>query len=500
MKSLYYFLSIILLTHSQVSSLASESVVSKSGDAKIRVEIGGTVDFQGVNSAQSADYNNSTLPNNPNSNSPAFSTINTLNNNDTIRANGLIQINAIGESGDGKNKYGATVITNTASSPNDEDAGLFSNQQYIFWNHIGGRFEAGSTLGASGRMRLDASKISRATGGIDGMYYYYINAPTFNTTNFSSADANLLVNSYNPVFILRPGLPNEQGMTTNVFLNNSDYDSTGNIVSNRNIQSKARWGAYSNKISYYTPKMNGFQFGVSYSPDTGNSGTLTSYQSNSTTNYQGQYNRINGLTGGSSGDMVNLISAGATYQKKIKDLVLKFGFAYENAKYEQFYANRTTASGVVANRVNSPYNDRHNLSAWGAGVQLDYKIFSLSYSYSDWGSSLAFKQSPQTDGIFSSKKSYYHTAGFALNYGVVNFSTTYLYSNFLGNHAEVLSFGSDFRIAGLNKYGLIPYFEYNIYSLKPSSSYFRNTAGNVNQVSAIKNIGEVFILGIKVIF
>lgn len=102
-----------------------------------------------------------------------------------------------------------------------------------------GRVELGSNVGVQSTMKVDASNIARATGGIDGDWLYYVN------TFFAF---------YQMAGPIRPELP------------------TGN---GENILQSSEKNA--NKVSYYSPAYEGVQLGISYTRDTGDRGTAAGF-------------------------------------------------------------------------------------------------------------------------------------------------------------------------------------------------------------------------------
>lgn len=175
------------------------------------------------------------------------------------------QIDGQSDSGLG---YGA-VIDLEADVTADADAeGLNASRTYVYLDGGFGRFEMGSTEGASSTMAIDADNIAVATGGINGAWTYFASAPASS-------------------FISTPELPAEHG---SVFA----------LGSEANVNA--------NKINYYSPRFSGFQLGLSYAPDLDDKGQTTARSETGGTagdafdvalNYQGSF------------DMVDLGVAGA---------------------------------------------------------------------------------------------------------------------------------------------------------------------------------------------
>ena len=121
--------------------------------------------------------------------------------------------------------YGAVVDLEADVTGDADGEGTNASRTYLYLEGSWGRVEMGSNTGAEQSMKVDASNIARATGGIDGDWYYFANSST--------------------MFIAKPDLPLGYGAA---FLGDETQDNV-------------------NKITYYSPRFSGFQVGVSYSPD-----------------------------------------------------------------------------------------------------------------------------------------------------------------------------------------------------------------------------------------
>ena len=273
---------------------------------------------------------------------------------------------------DGKSEaglgYGGEVDLLADTSADVQGRGLNASKTFIYADGNWGRFELGSNVGADGTLKVDAGTIARATGGIDGDWTY-----------FANSGAQFLAMSALPLaYGTGYGVPNGIGGTT--FVN----DNLGNHTE-ENL----------NKLTYYTPRWQGLQVGLSYLPD--------------------QTNRGQGMpsltpvtpigpdrTDDNAGLASNIFAGGINYDNKFGD----FGLA-------------VAATGEYGKSQNNLYED---LKAWNAGAKVSYMGFSLAGSYGDWGKSESLK----TD---DSKKTYYWDLGAAYEYGPFGASVTYLYSS-----------------------------------------------------------------------
>lgn len=125
--------------------------------------------------------------------------------------------------------YGGEIVldvSNTNDADNQDDQ---VGKSYVYVEGAWGRLEGGSNYGAATALKVDASTIARATGGVDGDFTYFQAGP--GAGNFIS--------------------------TPDLFLDYAGFSAQG---------SEAQEAI--NKLTYYTPRFAGFQAGVSYLFDT----------------------------------------------------------------------------------------------------------------------------------------------------------------------------------------------------------------------------------------
>ena len=131
--------------------------------------------------------------------------------------------------------YGAEVDLEADVTADADGEGTNASRTFLYLEGSWGRVEMGSNTGAEGAMKVDASNIARASGGIDGDFTYY--------ANFTSS-----------TLIITPDLPLAFG--------------TGPVGSESTDNN--------NKITYYSPRFHGLQLGASYSPDFADRGQVVS--------------------------------------------------------------------------------------------------------------------------------------------------------------------------------------------------------------------------------
>jgi len=318
-----------------------------------------------------------------------------------------------------------------SSAAGDTNSGITAHRTYGWvqgdnWGHL----EFGSNDGVARTLKVDASNIARATGGIDGDYKYFADVNAFTGEVVSggpNGTFNASVLRSNPNFITAPRLPVENGP--------ADGFSTD------------VWGN-DDKITYYTPRFQGFQLGVSYAPSLTNRGELTS--------------RVEATSTGTAHD------------------IWEFGANYEN-QFDQigFAAGATGELGNVSNDLTTvKVND---IRAWNGGAKVSFAGFSVAGSYGDWKNSL------DVDGT----DAWYYTGGLAYEFGPFGASVTYLNSTDkaegYSDKFQDVSFGVDYKLAP----GLTPFAEYTWYDIDPS--------GNA-ATDSFENKGSVVIIGSELAF
>ncbi len=152
---------------------------------------------------------------------------------DTVKDLGFRNDNEISVRVDGKTAsglgYGAVIDLEADISDDADNQGDNAARTFTYLESGWGRAEMGGNKSAAATMRLDASSVAVATGGINGAWSYFASAPA------------------GQGFISTSKLVTEHGLTT-AYADESTYNAT--------------------KFTYYTPTIAGFQAGVSYTPDT----------------------------------------------------------------------------------------------------------------------------------------------------------------------------------------------------------------------------------------
>ncbi len=151
-----------------------------------------------------------------------------------------IHVNVEGQADNGI-VYGAVIELNADTDGDADGDGGNADKAYIYLESEAGRVEMGNNVSVVHSMKVDASTIARATGGIDGDFYRHVDVATGGP------------------FLISPDLPSQ--FTTAV-----REDAT--------------------KVSYFTPSFSGLQVGVSFTPDEGDTGTASGLSSDTGTNQE----------------------------------------------------------------------------------------------------------------------------------------------------------------------------------------------------------------------
>ncbi len=286
------------------------------------VSVGGFIDFQAGFSDQDTAFETGA-----NSREAKF-------RNDTE-----VHVNVEGKADNGLT-YGATIELEADVTAADGGEGLNADKTWIYLESSAGKLELGANAGAEHGLKVDASTIARATGGIDGDWYYFIN------TGGSTGTTN---------FIVTPDLPAQHAQG-------------------------AREDA--NKITYYSPRFSGLQVGVSYTPDEGDVGTAAGW----TGELNGDNENVFGLganyEGTFSGVGVQLSATGAFGEQEVagtEDLSAWQGGAvlsYRGFSLAGSYGDWTD-SGLATGTTNDDQN------FWTAGAAYETGPFGLSVTYLD---------------------------------------------------------------------------------------------------------------------
>ena len=202
------------------------------------------------------------------------------------------------------------------------------------------------------------------------------------------------------------------------------------------------------KISYFSPRMNGFQFGVSYTPDDGASGASFGEKDN-------------------DGDYENVWGTGINYSGKFSGMKVKLAATYEYGDSEDSSGNRTEG----------------DLETISFGGSVSGNGFGLAAGFADFGEK----------GLSSSKialgetKGSYWSVGVSYGEGPWGVSAGY----FASEKQQPTGSGSDTTVDIISLDG-----EYKVFDgYKIGASLNFVEAKNINgTATAVNNEGTVFVL------
>ena len=510
MKNYYYKILIPVIFLVAKTSYAQNSDFS----SKPVVTIGGFINFTSAIRNEDSSFGKDRLPDTQvvdNVVDNDTGTHNKMTNNPEFTNEAEIHIKAAGINEFGM-KYGAVVELEASTTNSARNKGVNADKAFIFTESRVGKLEFGNNSSVNHKMKVGPETFARGAGGINGKYLEYINMPMLADSSQITA-ANQIGNcvgyqvdsfGYNitqkgddcakiklPRFILIPQSPISHGGYAKGFYNRPEDNSYKNAHTdadygfNKNkSSSQIRDGSFGDledatKVSYYTPRISGWQFGASFTPDTGSNGTSAA------------------ISGDNSGDINRAVGYGINYSDNLGNLGFALSATGESGHFEQ------NSAATVR---------RESLRAYDIGTMVTYLGVTIGASYGNWGNSLQPKS-----GIYScdynetvtianqdcaqtnDKKfddSTYYTTGIAYQFGPLATSVTYLKSNFQENEYDALSFGVDYRMAK----GLMPYVEvtkYQFQSNQPKAEGLKKQSSIANNDRQIQdNAGYVLLAGV----
>jgi hypothetical protein len=221
---------------------------------------------------------------------------------------------------------------------------------------------------------------------------------------------------------------------------------------------------YPRKISYFTPSVAGVQLGVSYIPDSSNTG-YNSFDNPT-------YHKLNKSLP-TEFLLKDGIGYGATWAKTFST-DLKFNIAFVGEK------------AIVRNKLNTqiPSDKLTNLNNYTIGSMIDYKQYSIAASYGNYMRSLT---SANYDKI--GRDTYLYSFGGRYKYSQFTSSIHYLFSNHKQNKFHAITAATDYKIGT----GILTYIEATQYH---TSGKFLNN----DVVTTDRTKGKLLIIGCKVYF
>jgi len=304
--------------------------------------------------------------------------------------------------------YGAVVELEADQSNDPTDNDQNADRTYVYLEGGWGRFEMGGNAGSTKTMKVDASNFARATGGISGDFHRYVDAPS-------------------ATFAIMPELVIDHGA----------FGTTG--AGNTVLQDQRE---DANKITYYSPRFNGFQLGVSYTADADDTGNLVSST----------------FSADNAGTAESVWGLGLTYAGQWEDIGINL-----------------SATGEWGDAKQAAQDD---VSAYAFGANLLWSGISFGGSWGTWDDSLGLNDASFWD------------LGAAYDFGPFGASITYFNSEAEPTAGQENEFsnvviGADYMLAP----GLVPYIEASFFEFDEDAAI-----GNGD------NDGSVVMVGTELTF
>ena len=347
-------------------------------------------------------------------------------------------------------KYGA-LLKLGADIEGDKELKGTAKEAKIYLEGTCGKIEVGSTAAVGKAMEVNSYSSARATGGLDGDWKDWLKNGAVIVEDKSFSDGVLTA----------PQLP-------------IGFDE----------------GNKANKINYFSPKFNGFSFGISYIPDS---------------KAKGKNEQVIAVTKDFGGGYRNVWQPTVRYEKSF-DNGAKFATAvlgeFGNAKDYAYWENEKEAK----DKKPKGYIKRKDLRAWQVGASIEYSGFTVGGSYGDFSKSGTRKEDQVKDKKYDAK---YWSLGSAYSTDKYGISVNYMQSKRAGfifgkdedtviksagsskdyNKFEAISIGADYQVMP----GFMPYVEATRFKFKENKN---SPFGNDVKF----NKGTVFLAGTKISF
>jgi hypothetical protein len=226
------------------------------------------------------------------------------------------------------------------------------DQAFIYSQNSFGKFELGNNQAVNQKMKSSPAHFARGAGGINGKYLENINMPILANSPTTVCSGANCSNVKFPSFIMLAQSPIGHGGGARSFYNNSadsvqnDFNSF-NRSNFRALKDDSFDGVEdATKINYYSPRISGLQLGISYAPDSADSGITST-----------KYYNVNGIR------IKNIMSFGVNYSEDFDNLGVEISATAERGKMQ----NSQSSIGV----------ERSDLEAYDIGATFSYFGFNL---------------------------------------------------------------------------------------------------------------------------
>ena len=357
------------------SALVSATLVASAASAETpKVTVGGFIDFQ----AGYSDYD-------------AILGAGGVEEQFGFRNDTELRISVDGVSDAGLG-YGAVIELEADVVDDRYGEGTNADKTFVYLQGNWGRVEGGSNFGVTKTMKVDASTFARATGGIDGDFFF------FNDSDVAGG---------NNAFIISP-----------------DLRLDGGIAARGDAEDAI-------KLTYYSPRFSGFQLGVSYIPDTGDQRSAF------------------GTSGNSNNNAEHVIQAGVNYTGEFSGVTVAAAATGEVGDVELAGVNEDLAGynlgvslGYQGFTVGGSYASQEE-SLRASGSDADFWTLGAAYETGPFGVSVTYLNS-QVD-----------TAGADNEFQNVVLGADYTLAPGLVPYVEVSFFEYDGGVGGINSDGTV---------------------------------------------
>ncbi len=443
------------------------------------VFVGGQILFNSAVTTQDSAYESETLPHGTNNE-------NVLDKDNYFDVNSFVDLLVLGKT-DSALLYGARVQLDLDAQREhlyvyddernqtrvDNDSTIITRKAFVFLEKkTFGRIEAGDVEGASKKLKFDASYRFGGTGGIAGNWWQYVNIPDFGLQyDDSKEDANVSVNcgtdessdyavndvrcstgKGNMAFIIRPDLPLAHG-----YNKVSGADKVNDTLT-------------INRVSYYSPRISGVQFGISYGPDSGDRGSSL-------------YG--NGITSSQSGDVADVIDWGVNFVQQFDNNGIGISFTGEQGVAED--TEVTDSSKFV----------QQDLFAYALGAYFYTGNASFGASFGVWNDSLMLVRQDlnESDDNYRDDQATYFTVGAGYQFGAYKLGISHMSSEYREQSFSLTSVAFDYRLS--KAFSLFAELNNYVFEANPADV---NTSSTLSQFETIDNSGQVMLLGAKLNF
>lgn len=325
------------------------------------------------------------------------------------------------------------------------------NGSHIFVESDYGKVELGSPIDAGSKMMIGAYDIAAATGD--------------DWTKYAKFDG---------VSLLYRGLPPEFATV----YGDGFFDYKTSVKQVHDGAEPAR------VISYFSPKISGIQFGISYVPDTSNSGGTSFEVANNSQVQTIAFSDATIKQVDFNSNVKDAVTGGISYENTISDGV-DFKVSV-NAQYANVSNSRNTVAKVTYVDASTPQASLKlsNMRGYNIGGVLNYGNMSYNLAYASLGNNLTNAEYHK-----NGRDTSYYGGAVAYNQGPLKLSLSYFNSTKYKNKLNFISVGTQYKVLP----GLAPYVEVSHFTGSGKPVFYPNA-----DIKKIK--GTIALIGAKLSF